>query len=65
MMSLMMTISNNLFTLSKVMEKLEEWNEKLDVFAAKNMDSPWFGMAIFMVLLVFGFAAISGYMKNR
>jgi len=65
MMNLMINLSNNIFTLSKIMSKLEEWNEKLDVFAAKNLDSPWIGMVIFLVLMVFAFVAISGYMKNR
>ena len=65
MMNLMMNLSNNIYSLNKIMDKLEEWNEQLDVFAAKHMDSPWFGMVIFIVLLVFGFAAIAGYMKNR
>lgn len=65
MMNLMISLRNNIFTLNKIIDKLEEWNEQLDVFAAKNMDSPWFGMVIFLVLLAFGFAAIAGYMKNR
>ena len=44
---------------------LENWDEKLDAFTKTYMDSPWAGMVIFLVLLVFGFAAISGYMRNH
>ena len=44
---------------------LEDWDEKLDAFTKTYMDSPWAGMVIFLVLLVFGFVAINGYMRNR
>ena len=44
---------------------LENWDKKLDAFTKTYMDSPWAGMVIFLVLLVFGFAAISGYMRNH
>ncbi len=62
----------NLYDLNKYMliaqslkKTLEQWDEKLDSFTKTYMDSPWAGMVIFLVLLVFGFAAIGGYMKKR
>jgi len=44
---------------------LENWDKKLDAFTKTYMDSPWAGMVIFLVLLVFGFAAVAGYMRNH
>ena len=62
----------NLYDLNKYMliaqslkKTLEQWDEKLDTFTKTYMDSPWAGMVIFLVLLVFGFFAIGGYMKKR
>ena len=62
----------NLYDLNKYMliaqslkKTLEQWDEKLDSFTKTYMDSPWAGMVIFLVLLVFGFVAIGGYMKKR
>lgn len=62
----------NLYNLNKYMliaqslkKTLENWDEKLDAFTKTYMDSPWAGMVIFLVLLVFGYIAINGYMKKR
>ena len=44
---------------------IENWDKKLDSFTKTYMDSPWAGMVIFLILLVFMFFAINGYMKNR
>ena len=62
----------NLYDLNKYMliaqslkKTLEQWDEKLDTFTKTYMDSPWAGMSIFIVLLIFAFVAIGGYMKKR
>ena len=62
----------NLYNLNKYMliaqsfkKTLEQWDEKLDSFTKTYMDSPWAGMSIFIVLLIFAFVAIGGYMKKR
>lgn len=45
-------------------EKIELWNEKLNTFFAKYTDNPWAGTIIFIVLLVFGWSAVSSFSKK-
>lgn len=57
----MRNINLNILSLSKDIEIL---NEKLNSFFAEHLNSPWAGMAIFIVLMIFGFWAISGTGKK-
>ncbi len=43
---------------------IEEWNEKLDAFAAENLDSPWFGALALIVLFAFGCWGVSYFSKK-
>ena len=45
-------------------EFIEEWNEKLDAFAAENLDSPWFGALALIVLFAFGCWGVSYFSKK-
>lgn len=45
-------------------EKIELWNEKLNAFFAEYADSPWAGTIIFIVLLIFGYCAVSSFSKK-
>ena len=61
-----MTNINNVLLIAQSFSKtIEQLDEKLDAFTKTYMDSPWAGMVIFLVLLVFAFFAINGYMRNR
>ena len=61
----MIDLNKYLFLAQSIKKTLEQWDAKLDAFTKTYMDSPWAGMVIFLVLLVFSFAAIAGYMKKR
>ena len=58
-------VNKYLLIADSMKKTLESWDEKLDSFTKTYMDSPWAGMVIFLVLLVFGYIAINGYMKKR
>lgn len=58
-------LNKYIFLADSLKKTLEQWDAKLDAFTKTYMDSPWAGMVIFIVLLVFGFAAIAGYMRNH
>ena len=43
---------------------IEDWNDKLNSFAAENLDSPWFGALALIVLFAFGRWGISYFSKK-
>ena len=47
-----------------LMDTLNEWNEKLNAFAAKNMDSVLTGTLIIFVIVAVGFWAIGALNKK-
>ena len=47
-----------------LMDTLNEWNEKLNSFAASHMDNVWVGTAIGAGLLVLAIWGISALNKN-
>ncbi len=50
-------MSNYYFQILGIIDKLNEWNEQLNSFAAEKMDSVWVGTAaigIIMVIVVWG-----------
>lgn len=49
---------------TQVKDTIETWNEKLNGLAANYTDSPWAGMAIFIILLVISFVFISSSSKK-
>lgn len=55
---------NKLILIANLTKTLENWNERLDSFAAEYMDSPWFGALIVVVLFAFGCWAISYLTKK-
>ncbi len=61
----MINFNNYLLIAQSFKKTIENLDEKLDAFTKTYMDSPWAGMIIFLVLLVFAYIAINGYMKNR
>ncbi len=58
-------LNKYMFIAQSIQKTLEQWDKKLDAFTKTYMDSPWAGMVIFLVLAVFGYIAINGYMRNR
>ena len=42
----------NYFQLLGIVDKLNEWNEKLNGFASEHMDNVWVGTAVLGVLIV-------------
>lgn len=47
-----------------IKEQIEIWNEKLNSIAS-NFDSPWAGMAIFIILLVIAVIAIKAFSSKK
>ena len=43
---------NNYFQILGIIDKLNEWNEQLNGFAAEHMDNVWVGTAILLVIIV-------------
>lgn len=54
----------NLYILASFSHQIEVWNEKLNEIVGKYTDSPWAGMAIFLILFVFGCCAVSAFSKK-
>lgn len=61
----MNNINTYIFIAQSLEKTLNQWDEKLDAFTKTYMDSPWAGTIIFLVLMIFMFAAIGGWMRNR
>lgn len=49
---------------SSLTKIIEDWNEKLNSFAAENLDSPWFGALALIVLFAFGCWGVSYFSKK-
>lgn len=47
-----------------IKEQIEIWNEKLNSLASR-FDSPWTGMALFIILLVAAVVAINAFSSKR
>lgn len=47
-----------------IMEKLNEWNEKLDKFSAENLDDVFVGTLILGGLLIISFGAVRFFNKR-
>ena len=47
-----------------VMEKINEWNDKLNGFASEHLDNVWSGVAILAVIILVAFWAISALNKK-
>lgn len=45
-------------------QTIEEWNDKLNAFSEKYLDSPWAGTIILIVLVAFGYWAIGEFNKK-
>ncbi len=43
---------------------IEDWNERLNSFAAEYMDNVWVGAALVIIIFVFGCWAISYFTKK-
>ena len=47
-----------------IMEKLNEWNEKLDKFSAENLDDVFVGTLILGGLIIISFGAVKFFNKR-
>ncbi|MDO4996860.1 MAG: hypothetical protein Q4E69_06740 [Bacilli bacterium] len=47
-----------------IKQQIEIWNEKLNSLAS-NFDSPWAGMAIFIILLVIAVLSINAFSSKK
>ena len=54
----MANLNNYIFIASKLSKLIDSWNDKLDAFAAKHMDSPWVGCIMLGVLFLFAYWGI-------
>ncbi len=51
-------LSNYILIASKLSKLIDQWNDKLNAFAAEHMDSPWMGPVVLGVLFVFAYWGI-------
>ncbi len=54
----MINIMDYVVLASKFSKLIDKWNDKLDAFAAKYMDSPWAGCIVLAVLFLFAYWGI-------
>lgn len=51
-------MSDFIFMASKLSKLIDQWNDKLDAFVGKYMDSPWMGSIVLAVLFIFAYWGI-------
>lgn len=58
-------MQNTIFYIISISKQINEWNEKLNAFAEKYMDNPWFGTIIVFALFAFCCLGINSFGSKK